>query len=198
MTTIRRVQEIAAQQIALRSLIVRDADQAAPIADVTLRPLRVNRDDRGTLTELLRTDWADIYSAEHPFVQTYVSMTGPGIARDDDRWHVHRHQTDRFYCLAGAIVVAIADGREGSSTSGQLMLVELAATADAPAPLVVTIPPGTLHGFVVVSQTPATLMNFPNRLYDPTDEGRIPFPEAGIMAPGGQLFSYDAVRALYS
>lgn len=197
MTMIRRVQEIAAQQIALRSLIVRDADQPAAIADVALRPLRVNRDDRGTLTELLRTDWADIYDAEHPFAQTYVSMTGPGIARDDDRWHVHQHQTDRFYCLAGAIVVAIADGRANSPTRGNLMLVELAASVDAPAPLVVTIPPGTLHGFVVVSQTPATLMNFPNRLYEPSDEGRMPFTEAGIVSPGGQLFSYDAVRALY-
>lgn len=197
MTTIRRVQEIAAQQIALRSLIVSEADQPAPVAGVTLRQLRVNRDDRGTLTELLRTDWTDIYDAEHPFAQTYVSMTGPGVARDEDRWHVHQHQTDRFYCLAGAIVVAIADGREGSPTRGNLMLVELAATADAPAPLVVTVPPGTLHGFVVVSQTPATLMNFPNRLYDPTDEGRVPFTEAGIVTPGGQLFSYDAARALY-
>jgi dTDP-4-dehydrorhamnose 3,5-epimerase len=196
-TTIRRVQAIAAQQIALRSLIVRDADAPAPIADVTLRQLQINRDDRGTLTELLRTDWSDIYDHAHPFAQTYVSMTGPGVARDEDRWHVHRHQTDRFYCLAGAIVVAIADGREHSPSHGQLMLVELAAIADAPAPLVVTIPPGTLHGFVVVSTTPATLMNFPNRLYDPADEGRVPFAEAGIMMPGEQPFSYDAVRALY-
>jgi hypothetical protein len=40
-------------------------------------------------------------------------------------------------------------------------------------------------------------MNFPNRLYDPADEGRVPFAEAGIMTPGEQPFSYDAVRALY-
>ncbi|MDQ3411372.1 MAG: dTDP-4-dehydrorhamnose 3,5-epimerase family protein [Chloroflexota bacterium] len=198
MTTIRRVQENTAHQLALRALVVRDGGTPSPIAGVTLRELRVNRDDRGTLTELLRSDWPDLYDDRHPFAQAYVSMTLPGVARDDDRWHVHVHQTDRFYCLAGAIVVAIADGRASSPTNGQLMLVELSAIADAPAPLVVTIPPGTLHGFVVTSDVPAMLMNFPTRLYDPADEGRVPFADAGILTPGGRPFSYDAVRALYA
>lgn len=198
MTTIKRVQEIAAQQIALRAVMVRDGAGTGAIPGVTVRELRVNRDDRGTLTELLRTDWPDVYDEAHPFAQAYVSMTASGVARDEDRWHVHQHQTDRFYCLAGGIVVAIADGRADSPTRGQLMLVELTAVTDAPAPLVVTIPPGTLHGFVVTSRMPATLMNFPNRLHDASDEGRVPFAEAEILTPGGQLFSYDAVRALYA
>jgi dTDP-4-dehydrorhamnose 3,5-epimerase-like enzyme len=197
-TTIKRVQEITAHQLALRVLLVRDASAPAPIAGVTLRELWVNRDDRGTLTELLRTDWSDLYGEDQPFAQAYVSMTAPGVARDEDRWHVHARQTDRFYCLAGAIVVAIADGRPTSPTTGRLMLVELRAIADAPAPLVVTIPPGTLHGFVVTSDIPATLMNFPTRLYDAADEGRIAFAEAGIVTPSGRPFSYDAVRALYA
>ncbi len=198
MTTIKRVQEITAHQLALRALVVRDASTPSPIAGVGLRELRVHRDDRGTLTELLRSDWSDLYGEDLPFAQTYVSMTGPGVARDDGRWHVHAHQTDRFYCLAGTIVVAIADGRPESQSHGKLMLVEMQAIADAPAPLVVTIPPGTLHGFVVVSDSPATLMNFPNRLYDPADEGRIAFADAGIVTPSGRPFSYDAVRALYA
>lgn len=198
MTTVKRAQELAARQISLRAMITRDAGSTTTIADVSLRELRVNRDDRGTLTELLRTDWSDVYDDEHPFAQTYVSMTLPGVARDENRWHVHQQQTDRFYCLAGAIVVAIADGRLDSPTRGNLMLVELVAMPDAPAPLMVTIPPGTLHGFVVTSTTPATLMNFPNRLYDAADEGRLSFGEAGIVVPGGRQFSYDMVRALYS
>jgi dTDP-4-dehydrorhamnose 3,5-epimerase len=182
---------------AIRSVLVRDAATPATIAGVTLRDLRVNRDPRGTLTELLRADWPDLYGGEMPFAQVYTSTTALGVARDEDRWHVHRHQTDRFYCLAGRIVVAISDARAGSATRGQVMLVELAAGTDAPAPLVVTIPPGTLHGFVVTSAGPATLLNFPNRLYDPTDEGRLPFADARVELPDGSPFSYDAVRALY-
>ncbi len=180
------------------AVLVRDATASPAVSGVTLRALTVNRDPRGTLTELLRVDWPDLFNEGMPFAQVYASQTAPGVARDEDRWHVHRHQTDRFYCLAGRIVVAIADPRPDSPTMGAIMLVELGATTDAPAPLVVSIPPGTLHGFVVTGDGPATLLNFPNRLYDPTDEGRLPFADAGITLPDGTPFTYDAVRTLYA
>jgi dTDP-4-dehydrorhamnose 3,5-epimerase len=182
---------------AARSILVTDARKPAAIHDVVLHGLTTHRDPRGTLTELLRADWDDVYGADLPFAQVYTSTTAPGVARDVDRWHVHRHQTDRFYCVAGRIVVPIADVREGSPTQGTLMLVELAAQADGPAPLLVTIPPGTLHGFVVTSPGPATLLNFPNRIYDPDDEGRLPFTEAGVTFPDGTPFDYRVVQALY-
>jgi dTDP-4-dehydrorhamnose 3,5-epimerase-like enzyme len=177
-------------------LLIRDHAAQSRIEGVTLRGLQVNRDPRGTLTELLRADWQDVYGEEMPFAQAYVSTTGPGVARDEDRWHVHRHQTDRFYCLRGRIVVAIADARPTSPTTGNLMLVELAAEETAPAPMLVTIPPGALHGFVVTSAEPATLMNFPNRLYDASDEGRVPFEDASVVMPDGRPFSYEIVRSL--
>jgi dTDP-4-dehydrorhamnose 3,5-epimerase len=180
-----------------RDALVRDASGSGRIDGVILRALKVNRDPRGTLTELLRVDWPDVFGEAMQFAQVYTSTTAPGVARDEDRWHVHQHQTDRFYCVAGRIVVAIADPRPESPTRGRVLLVELASETDAPAPLVVTIPPGTLHGFVVTSATPATLLNFPNRLYDPTDEGRLPFSEAGITFADGTAFSYEAVRGLY-
>lgn len=182
---------------AVESVLVRDGRTSHPIVDVTVRSLKVNRDPRGTLTELLREDWPDVYGDTMPFKQVYTSTTAPGVARDVDKWHVHQHQTDRFYCMAGRIVVAIADPREDSLSRGKVMLVELAADEDAPSPLMVTIPPQTLHGFVVTSDGPATLLNFPNQLYDPDDEGRLPFSEAGIEFPDGSPFDYDAVSAWY-
>jgi dTDP-4-dehydrorhamnose 3,5-epimerase-like enzyme len=182
---------------AVGRILVRDAATTPAIADVTIRPLTTNRDPRGTLTELLRSDWPDIFGEGMPFAQVYTSTTAPGVARDIDRWHVHQHQTDRFYCLAGRIVVAIADPRETSPSRGKIMLVELAAQADGPAPLLVTIPPQTLHGFVVTSEGPATLLNFPNRLYDPSDEGRLSFTEAGMTFADGTPFDYGAVAAWY-
>jgi dTDP-4-dehydrorhamnose 3,5-epimerase len=177
--------------------VVRDATGSGKISGVVIRELTVNRDPRGTLTELLRRDWPDVYGEEMQFAQSYVSMTMPGIARDEDKWHVHQRQTDRFYCLAGRIVIAIADPRPDSPTTGNLMLVELTASEDAPAPLVVTIPPQTLHGFVVTSSTAAILANFPNQLYDPDDEGRLPFGEARVTFSDGEAFSYERVRSLY-
>lgn len=183
---------------AVESVLVRNGDTAPAIFDVTVRGLRTNRDPRGTLTELLRADWPDVYSDSMPFAQVYTSSTEPGVARDVDTWHVHQHQTDRFYCLSGRIVVAIADPREDSLSRGKLMLVELSAQEDAPAPLMVTIPPRTLHGFVVTSEGPATLLNFPTQLYDPSDEGRTPFDEAGVTFPDGSPFSYGVVSEWYA
>jgi dTDP-4-dehydrorhamnose 3,5-epimerase len=183
---------------AIREVLVTSADVPSRIHGALLRGLTTHHDPRGTLTELLRADWPGVYGEEMPFAQVYTSTTGPGVARDVDRWHVHQHQTDRFYCLRGRVVVAIADPREDSPTRGRLMLVELAAADDAPAPLVVTIPPRTLHGFVVTSDAPATLLNFPNRLYDPEDEGRLPFVEAGVTLPDGTPFDYELVRRWYA
>lgn len=183
---------------AAASVIVREGGEDQPIHDVTVRPLITHRDPRGTLTELLRADWSDVFGDGMPFKQVYTSMTAPGVARDFDKWHVHQHQTDRFYCLAGRIVVAIADWREDSPTKGTLMLVELGAAEDGPAPLMVTIPPRTYHGFVVTSPGPATLLNFPNQLYDPSDEGRTPFAQAGVTLPDGTPFDYRIVSAVYA
>jgi dTDP-4-dehydrorhamnose 3,5-epimerase len=182
---------------AIREVLVSSSDAASRIEGSVLRALTTHRDPRGTLTELLRTDWADVHGDDLPFAQVYTSTTGSGVARDVDQWHVHQHQTDRFYCVRGRIVVAIADPREGSPTQGNLMLVDLAASEDGPAPLLVTIPPRTLHGFVVTSEEPATLLNFPNRLYDPEDEGRVPFDEAGVVFPDGTPFAYELVLRHY-
>ena len=182
---------------AVEQVLVRDAATPPSVADVRVRALTTHRDPRGTLTELLRTDWSDVYGDALPFAQVYTSTTAPGVARDVDRWHLHQHQTDRFFCLSGRIVVAIADTRPESSTRGKITLVELAAPPDGPAPLLVTIPARTLHGFVVTSEEPAVLLNFPNRLYDPSDEGRVPFAEAAITLPDGAPFDYGAVVAWY-
>ena len=182
---------------AIEEVLVTSAETSSRVDGAVLRSLTTHRDPRGSLTELLRVDWSDVYGEAMPFAQVYTSTTAPGVARDIDKWHVHQHQTDRFYCLRGRIVVAIADPRKGSPTEGNLMLVELVATEDGPAPILVTIPPRTLHGFVVTSEEPATLLNFPNQIYDPSDEGRVPFEEAAVTFPGGTAFNYEAVRRWY-
>lgn len=198
MTSLKRVQQVAAERAALGRLIVRDADAPCPIPGVELRRLVAHRDDRGTLTELLRTDWAEVFGDALPFAQAYVSFTKQGVARDDGRWHVHQRQTDRFVCLAGRLVVPIADAREGSPTRGQLTLVELSAEPDAPAPLMVTVPPGTLHGLIAVGPGLSGLMNFPSQLYDASDEGRVAFADAGVEVAPGLPFDFELLRRFHS
>ena len=194
MAVIRQVQRMLAMRALLGDALIHEPGEASPIEGVLLKPLQVNRDPRGTLTELLRSDWNDVYDDAMSFAQTYVSVTQPGIARDEDRWHVHERQTDRFVVIAGTIVVAIADARPDSPTRGKLVLALMQAADDAPAGYMLTVPPRTLHGLMAVGDTPAMLQNFPTRLWDASDEGRVSFEEAGVSLPDGRLFSWDLLR----
>ena len=56
------------------------------------------------------------------------------------------------------------------------------------------IPPRVLHGFVVLGPEPALLMNYPTRLYDREDEGRVPIAESGARLADGRPFSWDVIR----
>lgn len=162
------------------------------VKDVLVYPLRVNKDGSGILVETLRTDWKGIYGEGREFAMQYYSVTPPGLARDENVWHCHPTQEDRFLVIAGEIVVAVADPRGGSSTNSLLNLFYMKASTD---PYILLIPKQTLHGFMVVSSTSATLLNFPTALYNPKEEERISYKDAGVKLPNGALFNWDLVRS---
>jgi dTDP-4-dehydrorhamnose 3,5-epimerase len=166
------------------------------IADVIVRPLRVNRDPRGILVETLKRGWDDCFDDEgNQFAQTYYSVTEPWVARDIDRWHVHQHQSDRFVVPLGNVALALYDPREGSATRGRLNVFRMGEDNGDAGQILVLIPPRVLHAFMVIGPNRALLMNYPTRLWDPNDEGRVPFAEVGVTLPGGAPFTWDAVRA---
>lgn len=161
------------------------------IQDVLMHPLKVNKDTSGLLVETLRTDWKEIYGEGRKFAMQYYSVTPNGKARDEDTWHYHLLQEDRFLVVSGAIVTAIADNRQNSSTNGLLNLFYMEAHRD---PYILLIPKKTLHGFMVVSKTSATLLNYPTALYNPKDELRITYSKVNIKKSNGSLFSWESVR----
>ncbi len=170
-------------------------DSTEVVEGVLLHPLRVNRDPRGTLVESLKVSWSGIYdAAARPFAQHYYSTTNSGVARDEDRWHVHEYQEDRFSVLLGDIVVAIYDPRPASPTRGRLNLYWLGEANGDQGQFCLLVPRRCYHGFVVVGDKPAILQNFPTREYDPADEGRVPFAEADVGLPDGTPFTWDLVR----
>lgn len=154
-------------------------------------PLKVNKDASGVLVETLRTDWKEIYGHGREFTMQYYSLTTSGIARDEDTWHYHEMQEDRFLVVQGAIVTAVVDNRKGSSTNGLLNIFYMDANTD---PYILLIPKNTLHGFLVVSKTPAILLNFPTKIYNPQDERRMSHSEAKIKFPDDTLFSWELIR----
>lgn len=167
------------------------------IKGVVIHPLKVNRDPRGSLTEIMKSDWNDIYSKDKlPFSQTYYSITDSGVARDEKLWHYHPGgQQDRFGVIKGEIVVAIFDWRKDSTTFGMLNLFHLGELDKDKGQYLVLVPKRCLHGFVVVSKKQAILFNFPTRLYDINQEKRIPINK--IKLSDGTFFSWNKIRKIF-
>jgi dTDP-4-dehydrorhamnose 3,5-epimerase len=165
------------------------------IDGVVLHQLKINLDPRGTLVEALKADWADVYDPEKlPFAMQYFSITRPNIARDEDLWHVHKFQTDRFVAISGDMVVAIFDPRSGSKTYGVLNLFPMGQTFGEDNQFLLLIPPDTYHGFLTIGAEEVVLENFPTKLYNLSDEGRIPHSEAQVKLKDGTPFSWNLIR----
>jgi len=137
------------------------------IDGVEVRDLKVNTDERGHLVEIFREDWAE-YDPEP--AMSYYSLSYPGVIR---AWHRHtRGQIDHFVCPSGRIKIGIYDDRDGSDTRGETDTFVVGEHNQK----VVRVPGDCWHGFKVIGDEQALLVNFPTALYDydDPDEQRLP------------------------
>jgi dTDP-4-dehydrorhamnose 3,5-epimerase len=145
-------------------VVFRDGD----IEGVAVRDLSFFNDGRGWLSELFRLD--EVGEGFRP-AMSYVSMTLPGVQRGP---HAHREQTDYFAFFSSSFKLVLWDGREGSGTLGNRMVLVLGEDN----PKFVAIPPGVVHAYRNVGETEGLVLNFPDRLYagwgkgEPVDEIR--------------------------
>src|SRR3954447_7217920 len=77
---------------------------------------------------------------------------------------------------AGVLQVALVDLRLDSKTYGVKNTLYMGALR----PWQVLIPPGVAHGYKVIGEQPSVLVYITNRTYEPSDEGRIAYNDAGI------------------
>lgn len=174
------------------------------IRDVVVLARAIHQDPRGLLIETLREDDRPV-GGEH-FAMTYTSVTVPGEMRDRDRWHVHQHQQDRFVVPLGEMVLALYDARANSETRGTLDLLRMTGASighpNRTSKLdsithMVTVPEGVYHCIGNLHSTePFFLQNFPTRLYDQKDEGRVPFESVPIESLGGRGFAWELVEVV--
>ena len=137
---------------------------------IIVKPLKRFFDERGSFTELMRTDWKEILG-EDKIVQANFSVSYPEIVR---AWHRHlRGQVDYFLVLKGALKICAYEDEsqeldEIISTSQNLQIVR--------------IPGHYWHGFKVIGNETAFLLYFTNRLYDykNPDEERRPWNDPAI------------------
>src|SRR3989442_1891195 len=150
--------------------------RGATIEGVMVRDLTAHVDGRGDVIELWSEGWDDrrVLRPRH----VYQSATDAGVVK---AWHLHQEHTDQFTCTRGKLQVAIADVRSGSPTFGQVNSFVLGVQR----PLMIQIPPGTIHGWKALTPPEAIVVNFQTHVYDPADEFK--FPSDCVLTAGWEL-----------
>jgi dTDP-4-dehydrorhamnose 3,5-epimerase len=139
------------------------------IDGVVVKPLKFHHDSRGWLVELFRHD--ELIKQWWP-VMTYVSQTLPGVTRGP---HEHVDQTDGFAFIGPSdFKVFLWDTRSESATQGRRLVLVLGASN----PAALWVPPGVVHAYRNIGDSPGLVFNAPNRLFagwgkkEPVDEIR--------------------------
>jgi dTDP-4-dehydrorhamnose 3,5-epimerase len=123
---------------------------------VRLHELTSYPDNRGTFTEVFRTEWDSGISP----VQWNVVSSAAKVLRGV---HVHLVHADYFILLKGRASIGLCDLRAGSATRGRAALVEM--NGDALTALM--IPPGVAHGFYY--HDPSLHLYAQSHVHDPSE-----------------------------
>lgn len=153
--------------------VILSPDSPDLIKGVKVGPFTVWPDDRGYFLEVARLGQNLVEGFPSDGSQVSAAFNYPGIIK---AFHYHKFQTDYWVPAAGLLQVALVDLRRGSSTFGVKNTLYIGAIR----PWQVLIPPGVAHGYKVIGEQPSTLVYITNRIYDPKDEGRISYNDAGI------------------
>jgi dTDP-4-dehydrorhamnose 3,5-epimerase len=153
--------------------VISTPDSANLIQGVRIEPVTLWPDDRGYFLEVQRMGQG--LAAQFPAATTQISaaLNYPGAIK---AFHYHLRQTDCWTPVAGLLQVALVDLRAGSATYGARNTLYTGVLR----PWQILIPPGVAHGYKVVGAEPALLVYLTDRLYDPGDEGRIPYNDPHI------------------
>jgi dTDP-4-dehydrorhamnose 3,5-epimerase len=164
--------EIPAAEPGIGNVILSPASSQL-IADIGVNPFPVWPDDRGYFLEVARLGQGLVSDFPTGSTQVSAALNYPGIIK---AFHYHKFQTDYWVPAAGLLQVALVDLRRGSRTYGAKNTLYVGALR----PWQIRIPPGVAHGYKVIGEQPSVLVYITNRLYDPKDEGRIPYNHPGI------------------
>lgn len=130
--------------------------RAARLIDgVRIKELRALPDERGFLMEILRSD-DEIFER---FGQVYMTVAYPGVVKG---WHYHKVQTDFFTVVKGMMKIVLYDARPDSPTGGEVNEFFMGELN----PLLITIPPGVLHGMKAIGTEPGYVVNCPTEPYN--------------------------------
>lgn len=153
--------------------VIRTANSADLIEGVRVQPYDLWPDDRGYFLEVIRMGQGLAAGFDPQTTQVSSALSYPGTIK---AFHIHQHQTDFWVPMSGVFQVALVDLRGDSRTYG----VKNTLYVGALRPWQLLIPPGVGHGYKVVGEGAGVLVYVTNQLYNPKDEGRIPYNDPSI------------------
>jgi dTDP-4-dehydrorhamnose 3,5-epimerase len=153
--------------------IILKPDSDKLIDGVRVQAVAVWPDDRGYFLEILRGGQGLAKDFAWAGTQVSAALSYPGTVK---AFHYHLDQTDCWTAAAGMFQFALVDLRRGSRTYGRRNTFYCGTLR----PWQVLIPPGVGHGYKVVGVEPGVLVYATDRLYNPKDEGRIPYNDGLI------------------
>ncbi len=153
--------------------VILSPDSPELIAGVRVQPFPIYPDDRGYFLEIQRIGRGVVAGFPPESTQISAALNYPGTIK---AFHYHLHQTDCWTPMRGLFQVALADLRIGSPTFGKRNTLYVGGLR----PWHLLIPPGVAHGYKVIGGEEAILVYLTDRVYNPKDEGRIPFDDPGI------------------
>lgn len=153
--------------------VITKSEAAELIDGVVLEPAAVWPDDRGYFLEVARLGRG--LPAHFPLETTQVSATFSYMGTIK-AFHYHQYQWDCWVPSTGMLQVALVDLRVDSATFGVKNTIYVGHLR----PWQILIPPGVGHGYKVIGLQTAGVIYVTSRYYDPVDEGRLPYDDAGI------------------
>ena len=153
--------------------LIREPDAPDLIAGVRIERLRLWPDDRGYFLEVMRQGQGLSTELGASPCQVSCALSYPGTIK---ALHYHFEQIDLWAPVHGQLQVCLFDLRTASPTFGTCNTLYIGTLQ----PWQVLIPPGVGHGYKVIGPEPAILCYVTNRLYNPADEGRVPYNDPGL------------------
>ena len=141
-------------------MLVNIAQFAGKIHGVEFRQCKTFPDNRGSFTEVFRSEWPKGVSYNRE-IQLNLSRSVSGSMRG---LHFHHKQSDWWILVSGTLQIALADLRTGSPTFLTTQVFRLSSSDS----MSILVPPGVAHGFLAIEDV--SLVYAVNRYYDGADE----------------------------
>jgi dTDP-4-dehydrorhamnose 3,5-epimerase len=153
--------------------IIRSGSDQGLIEGIQIEAFPLHPDDRGYFLEIARLQQGLVapFAPQETQVSAAASYSGTIKA-----FHYHRFQTDYWVPVQGVFQVGLVDLRPASPTFRQRNTIYCGSLK----PTRIIIPPGIGHGYKVVSPDAGLLVYITNKIYNPADEGRIPYNHPNI------------------